>query len=129
MLVVDDSDAALRKVQRLLEADGHDVALAHDWREWRTALVLEPALILVDVTLPGFTSGDHLAAELRKHPFARDARIVLYSAAPQIDLQQMANDSGADGLIHKSTVDEDFMVLVARYLGLDRPEGSETGGD
>jgi len=116
ILIVDDSDAALGLAREILETAGHRVDVAHDWRECRSALAVEPELVLVDVELPGYDRGDRLAAELRKHPMTRHSRIVLFSGRSEIELQRMVRESGADGFIWKGIDADEFLARVGRHL-------------
>jgi CheY-like chemotaxis protein len=116
ILIVDDSDAVLQVARELLEGDGHRVAVAHDWRECRNSLAVEPDLVLVDIELPGNDEGDRLAAELREHPMTRRSRIVLFSGRSEIELQRLVRDRGADGFIWKGIDPDGFRARVARHL-------------
>ena len=114
ILIVDDSEEGLRAACEILEDAGHRVAVARDRRECRSALAIEPDLVLVDVELSD--GGDDLAAELGTHPIAEHSRIVLFSGRSEIELQRLVRESGVDGFIWKGIGAEGFLARVCRYL-------------
>jgi len=116
VLIVDDSETLLATAREVLEGAGYTVFTARNWRECRTALSVRPDLVLVDVVLPGYESGDQLAVELRKHPMTADSRIVFFSSQSELALQRMVHSSGADGYIWKGAEVDEFLAKVGRHL-------------
>ncbi len=126
VLIVDDSETLLATAREVLEDAGYTVFTARNWRECRTALAVRPDLVLVDVVLPGYESGDHLAVELRKHPMTAGSRIVFFSGQSELALQRMVHEAGADGYIWKGAEVDEFLTKVARHLPPPGPGGEET---
>ena len=101
LLIVDDNDHFLAAAQSLLEREGLDVvALASTSAEAvRSARELRPDVTLVDIDL-GDESGFDLVRELTES--ADSARVVLISAYPETDLQDLIDASPAVGFLSKS---------------------------
>ncbi len=72
ILVVDDDPSVLRFVRRALEAESYRVSSTTDGLEGvRTALIERPALVLLDVGLPGLSTDALLASLLLDAPERR----------------------------------------------------------
>ena len=72
LLVVDDDPSVLRFVRRALEAEGYRVASTTDGLEGvRAALIERPAMVLLDVGLPGLSTDALVAAMLLDAPERR----------------------------------------------------------
>jgi len=72
LLVVDDDPSLLRYVRRALEAEGYRVVSATDALDGlRVAVTERPALVLVDVGLPGLATDAIVAALLLDRPSRR----------------------------------------------------------
>ena len=76
VLVVEDHPDAAQILSRLLEIDGHEVAVAN---EGRSAIVLarhiQPDIVLLDIGLPGM-DGYQVVSELVKEPRLRNTLFV-----------------------------------------------------
>jgi DNA-binding NarL/FixJ family response regulator len=101
VLIVDDHPSFRASARRLLEADGYDVvAEAETGAEGiRTAVELDPELILLDVHLPDIDGFD-VASRLTANGDA--PAIVLISSHESSDLGPLVERSGARGFIPKS---------------------------
>jgi DNA-binding response OmpR family regulator len=111
VLLIDDSLGQLAQMKAALEDAGYDpVVGAADWTECRHALArFSPALVIVDVQLPGNVSGDIMVLQLKRHPACRGSKFLFHSGAKERDLEAMAARSGADGYVKKG----DLATLVA----------------
>ena len=77
ILVVDDQEANLRLLSRLLERDGHVVGQASNGREALDVVSREqPDLVLLDVVMP-LMSGFDACRELKRNPLTRLIPVVL----------------------------------------------------
>jgi DNA-binding response OmpR family regulator len=117
ILEVDD-DAAIRDVvAALLDAEGYRVATAADGiQALRLLDRVEPALIILDMQMPGL-SGCDVAREVRARRCG--ARILMLSACR--DLRRRADESGADACLPKPFELDDLLTAVARLAGPPAP--------
>jgi CheY-like chemotaxis protein len=119
VLLIDDSLGQLAMIRQRLEAAGYaPVRAAADWTECRQALAtFAPALVIVDVQLPGMISGDIMATQLRRHPSCRGAKILFHSGVKERDLAALTARAEADGYVAKGNLD----ALVSRVLAIAPP--------
>ena len=123
VLVVDDHEPIRGLMRAVLEGAGYAVREAGDGAAaLRLALEARPAVILLDLGLPGPDGRQVLAAD-RRGP-GPHAPVVLMSAA--WSLEQYAAEEGAAGLSKPFTVTE-LLAVVGRYVpppggGPDAPE-------
>jgi PAS domain S-box-containing protein len=116
VLVVEDNAANMRFAQFLLNAAGHVVLTATDAE---TALTLaraeQPALILMDIQLPGM---DGLAATaLLKHdPVTCAIPVIALTALAMKGDEERIRVAGCDGYIAKPMRHEEFLAVVAAQL-------------
>jgi CheY-like chemotaxis protein len=83
VLLVDDDAENLSALQRALESDGHEVAVAFDASAAMAILNGEPIqCVVTDLEMPG-TDGAQFSQQIRTHPVHRDLPIVMLSAAPE----------------------------------------------
>lgn len=67
VLVVDDEPKVAQAVQLALQANGHEVVLAHSKEDGEAAaLEHKPDLMIVDVMMPEGTEGFHLVWKMRQ---------------------------------------------------------------
>jgi CheY-like chemotaxis protein len=119
VLLIDDSLGQLVVIRERLEAAGYSpVVAAVDWTECRRALgAFSPAVVIVDVQLPGMVSGDLMATQLRRHPACRGAKILFHSGVKERDLAAFVARAGADGFVAKGNLD----ALVERVRSVAPP--------
>jgi signal transduction histidine kinase len=76
VLIVDDNVDAATSLSYVLALAGYHTAIAHDGkRALEIAETLRPAIILLDIGLPGM-SGRDVARRLRAAPWGRDLRLI-----------------------------------------------------
>lgn len=118
IVVIDDSPAVRERLRARLESAGFfDVQTADGWHSCCEVLARRskpPALILVDVNLPGTMSGDLIAFQLRKHKSARNAKIVLFSAMDERALRTLTARVRADGYMTKRGAESKLIMHVKR---------------
>ena len=111
----DSASQALGIAAALTRAGYAPVHSAVDWAECRKALARDaPALIVLDVTLPGMVSGDVMAMQLRRNPRCVGTRLVLHSGLRLNDLAVLAQRCGADAYLRKG--DEAALVALCKRL-------------
>jgi len=116
ILIADDEPNILVSLDYLLRREGYAVLLARDGPE---ALALarsaQPALILLDVMMPGL-SGFDVCQALRAEPALRAIRILLLTAKGRdIDVAKGLG-LGADGYITKPFSTRDLVQRVRDLL-------------
>ena len=115
ILVVED-DADLQSVLgRILEAEGYKVLRAEDGEHGvATALDFHPALIILDVGLPG-KDGHAVARDLRSRGF--DAPMLMLTARSSVEDKVTGLGAGADDYLPKPF---EHVELIARVKALLR---------
>jgi CheY-like chemotaxis protein len=102
VLLIDDSEISLHFVAGVLLRAGYEVRTADDvdklegvLGDWR------PDIILTDVNMPNIT-GLELCRMLKSSYETAHVPVVLFSAVPQDELEDMARDCEADGFLSKA---------------------------
>lgn len=115
ILVVDDEPEMTALLTRGLQADGHDVVIAHDGvSALGNALQRDFDVAVVDVMLPGM-SGFELSRRLKEHDAT--TAIILLTARAAVDDRVRGLDSGADDYLVKPFA---FAELAARIRAIRR---------
>lgn len=111
ILIIEDQ-ALNRKVARIvLESHGYEVVEAIDADEALTCLEkATPALILMDIALPG-RSGEDLTLQIKANPIWRRIPIIALTAAAMTGDRERILKSGCDDYLSKPI---DTHVLVER---------------
>lgn len=118
VLVVEDTPQNMKLVTMLLEHSGYRVLQATD-APTGMALAREhrPQLILMDMQLPGM-DGLEATRALRSDPATRDIKIVALTAFAMKGDEERMLHAGCDAYIAKPIQYKDFLVEVARLLGI-----------
>jgi CheY-like chemotaxis protein len=108
IMIVDDDRTTLDILSALLETQGHSV-LERDTAIGTTQAILRetPDVVLLDVRMPGL-SGDKLA-ELISARSTNPPLVVLHSASPKTELDQLARRCGAAAAIEKTSDPKEFL--------------------
>ncbi len=126
ILVVDDDPSTLLSVSALLEEEGYWVV--QQSRALGTSYVVmreRPDLVLLDVSMPGL-AGDELALLIQKNAGQHRVRVLLYSGAPLLRLEQLATRTGADGFVQKGSSPTVLLGAIGRALSASPvPLGNE----
>ena len=102
ILVIDDSEVALHFVSRVLGRAGFDVRATADVSDLQSVLGgWRPDVILTDVDMPGVT-GPELCRMLKATYETAHVPVVLFSAVPTQQLEDLARECEADGFLSKA---------------------------
>jgi CheY-like chemotaxis protein len=119
MLVVDDNRDAAESLGLILEALGADVRVARDGYEALDAFeAFEPAVVLLDIGMPGLDGYDVARTIRLRHPERRTPLIALTGWGEQDDLRR-AREAGFD---HHLVKPADIGTLRALLATLEAAE-------
>ena len=112
--IVDDDP----RIQELLSAELADLDQPHLSFNSGEALLADlekcsPQLIFLDVLMPGMGGMDCLQ-QLRQRGY--QASVVMFSALNDAELQQQAEQAGANGWVLKAALFDDVETILRRYL-------------
>jgi len=117
VLVIDDSEIASELAQEAIREAGFDVRACTTLGEFTEILKhWQPDVVLADVNMPSI-QGTELCYWIKSSTGETPARVVLYSHAPEDELELLAKTSDADGFVSKARgIDaiRDAVVSVAR---------------
>src|SRR5580700_9648805 len=113
VLHIEDDPRNRLLVRKLLAAEGYEVIDATDGLEGvRSALTLQPDLVLVDLNIPGL-DGYEVTLRLRSEPSLSGVPIVAITAEGDRDTSFAV---GCDGFIQKPIDARNFATLVRSYI-------------
>lgn len=116
VLVVDDDAAARRMMRRGLERRGYQVLERSDGASGLAAIASErPAIVLLDLRMPGELSGIDVARRAKADPQLRNVPIIIVSASVHHDARELVDSSGCDAFVEKPV---DFALLEATMARL-----------
>src|SRR5271163_3416576 len=114
VLVVEDSRAMQRTLQRLFESDSLQVLIASDGlaglEQFRKEL---PSVVVLDLKLPGM-SGKELCREFKA--FAASVPIVVLSANSEVEDKVLLLELGADDYVTKPFSPKELLARVRRAM-------------
>jgi CheY-like chemotaxis protein len=112
VLVADDNDVAQRLCRRVLEKAGYTVLIAADGLQAvEVALSQRPAMILMDVAMPGI---DGIEAMRRIKAVIPNQPIVIASAHSMASDRERFLAAGADDILSKPFRLADLVAIVAK---------------
>src|ERR1700716_244198 len=123
VLVVEDSRAMQRTLQRLLEADSLEVQIASDGISGLECFRKQlPSAVLLDLKLPGL-SGKELCREFKA--IAASVPIVVLSANAEVEDKVLLLELGADDYVTKPFSPRELLARVRRAMrrGLAKDPG------
>lgn len=123
VLIVEDQ-ADLRKLIALtLSSQGYDIAEAVDGPGALEACERHrPAVILLDLMLPGGLDGIEICRRIRANPDLAHTRVVLLTAADQAIQRERAEQVGVDRYLPKPFSPRVLRELVDSLLAADEPD-------
>jgi len=106
ILLVDDSELTLQITAAVLSSAGYDVRTSHEVHGIRELLgEWLPDIILTDVNMPSM-SGPELCRFLKSQYDTAHVPVVLFSAIPAGELEDLARECEADAFLSKGDLDE-----------------------
>jgi len=116
ILVIEDNEQNLYLITFMLEKNGYEVIQARDGREGvELAARVEPALILLDIQLPGM-DGYAVARELRSIPALAVVPMVAVTSYAMVGDKEKALAAGCRGYIEKPINPGTFIEDMEKYL-------------
>lgn len=120
ILVVEDNPLNLKLVRDVLGAAGYDVVSATTGEEGlRVAAELPPALVLMDLQLPGI-DGTETLRRLRRGPLDPRVPVVAVTASAMPEDHEQAERAGFDGYLEKPISVRGLVARVGELLQEDR---------
>ncbi len=102
ILLLDDSTITLEMEKAVLEDRGYRVAIATNLLEFQSQLdAFQPEIILTDLMMPDI-SGKDIVRVLKQDFHTEKIPIILFSSKGDDELQEIAEQAGADGFLSKS---------------------------
>jgi len=124
ILVVEDNDKNRKLVRDLLTVKGYQLLEVETGEDAvRVARERHPALILMDIQLPGINGMDALRL-LRADPATRDIPVMAVTASAMTHDRQKIMAAGFDAYQSKPISVRPFIELVREVL--DRPAGARS---
>jgi DNA-binding response OmpR family regulator len=122
VLFADDNEDMRQMVRALLQASGHEVALAHDGPSALAAIDgREPDLLLLDVDMPHM-SGFDVCRVVKGNPFTARIPVLMLTAEGDIDSKVQGFEAGADDYLPKPFDPRELRARVTALLRLVRRE-------
>jgi pilus assembly protein CpaF len=116
ILVVDDEPAILQALGDYLDADGYQVALAHDGEEaWEKITSEDISLVLTDVMMPGL-DGFGLCQRIKGTPATVFLPVVLVTALARTEDRVKGAQAGADDFITKPPDELELLTRIKSLL-------------
>lgn len=100
VLIVDDNQDAAEVLQLVLQAMGHDVVIAHSGEEALAVAYTAPALLFLDIGLPGM-DGYELARRLRANLATASSKLIALTGYGQAEDRERARQAGFDHFLVK----------------------------
>ena len=116
ILYIEDNEQNLYLVTFILQKNGYEVIGARDGRQGiDAATAAHPALILLDIQLPGM-DGYAVARKLRELRELADVPIVAVTSSAMVGDRERALEAGCTGYIEKPINPETFLSQIERHL-------------
>ncbi len=126
VLIVDDSSSALKMASLALKNAGYEVIAKKEAILVSSTIQREkPQIALFDVNMPAI-QGDKLAEIVRGHPACAETVLLLYSSQPDVELETLARNCGADGFIQKGLDAGNLVRQVNRWMSRIEEDAVET---
>jgi CheY-like chemotaxis protein len=120
VLIVDDDPIVLEVARERLVAAGYEVHIREEalgTSQWVSSN--HPDFVLLDIDMPAL-SGTELAMLIRRRESTKATAIILHSSLPEVELQTLARTTGALGVVHKTSNDEQFLEEFERAAARHR---------
>jgi DNA-binding response OmpR family regulator len=129
ILVVEDDRAVAQLLTDMLRWEGYEVAICHDASGAAAAMTDPPAVVLIDVMLPG-ENGLEVFRRIRADPQTRHVPVIFVTALSTDTLanvlQVALGGYHYDGILHKPFAMRELLDVVHRLA--DAPGGNDPNG-
>ncbi len=116
VLIIDDSEMALRIMSRVLVARSHNVfTLPSPIGATRSVIRHQIDVVVIDVNLPSMR-GDRLASLFRTNDRMDRVGVVLVSGMSREELSRLASAAGADVVVPKDEIEQRLNDAVLEAL-------------
>jgi DNA-binding response OmpR family regulator len=116
IMIVDDEPEFAEMVQMRLEANDYEVVVAADGQECLEKVVIEnPALILLDVMMPGLDGFDVLKA-LQRGERTRFIPVVMLTARGESKAIFRAQEMGASDYLIKPFESDELLSVIRKHV-------------
>jgi two-component system cell cycle response regulator DivK len=123
ILMIEDNDKNRKLMRDVLQFQGYRTAESENAEEGlRLAGTLAPALILMDIHLPGMNGIEALSA-LRADPATRGIPVMAVTASVMPQDRQMVTSAGFDGYQSKPINVKEFVAAVQEIVKRPRRAG------
>ena len=120
ILVIDDNAHNLYMMAYLLERSGFGVFQASNGPDGvHSALTHHPALILLDIQLPG-VDGYEVARTLRRHEALRETPIIAVTSHAMVGDRQRCLAAGCNDYIEKPIDPDGLLITIQSHLDAAR---------
>ncbi len=119
ILIIEDNEKNRKLARDVLQVKGYQTIESETAEEGlKLAVEKSPALILMDILLPGM-DGITALKQLRADPTTKNIRVIAITASAMTNNRQTMLAEGFDGYQTKPISLKDFFGEVERVLGLD----------
>jgi two-component system, cell cycle response regulator DivK len=123
VLYIEDNEQNLYLITYILEKNGYEVIAARDGQQGiEAASRIQPALILLDIQLPGM-DGYTVARRLRESPVLASIPIIAVTSYAMVGDRERSLEAGCTGYIEKPINPETFLSQIEAHLGERRSSG------
>jgi two-component system, cell cycle response regulator DivK len=116
ILIIEDNDNSRKLLRDVLQVKGYETIESETGEEGlRLAMQRRPALILMDIQLPGISGIEALQA-LRADPQTRDTPVIAVTASVMHNQQGAITSAGFDALERKPISVSSLLVKIRELL-------------
>ena len=116
ILIVDDSATDQKELKKILEKNGHDVAITDNGEDGvKLSKSEKPDLILMDVVMQGL-NGFQATRQITKNPDTEHIPVILISSKNQETDRQWGMRQGARDYLVKPIGDSELIKTINSYL-------------
>ncbi len=117
VLYIEDHYHNRRLVQKVLSAQGYEVLLAEDGSQgWEMVCAHRPALVLLDIALPGELDGLDVAARIRADEALCDTWIIALTASAMVGDRERFLREGCDDYLSKPIQIQELLAKVHGFF-------------
>jgi len=129
VLIVDDDESVLNLLEILIRRDGFKIDLATTGEQAMSRLKRKPDAMVLDLMLPGSTSGFQVLKLLRQTPGPVPPVIVVTAYAHAKEVQEVQKDPNVLLFLAKPINQNKLLGALHRVLRTRSPHALQEGGD